>query len=750
MEELRVVITADASTVAPGVAQATAAVQASADSIATAQQTATAATKALAAAQAKLGAAAAAGNAQAASIISEYAQASAQATAALEAMTTAQVENTAATVAGTAAQERDTAVTYNRMEAMGAARVAMGAMDGSVGMMAGGLARLAAGSSTLGPILAGLVPYAAIAAGVFILADLVKGIDKFATDAEDLANELNTDWLTGAIGQMNGLKDAIEQTDKATLQYQKDVDSDSEKLRTAQIENIRLTDGQAAAYRAMAEDKRKALGATQSALANDLDEQRRLTVASQFGARPDLSPGEENKQRLIAVQQLASITEKIKDDNVAIAALSQEAANYDKQAADVKTPKGAAAPRENYEQEAAALKLQGKNLGEILLFWERINKDGEHNTEVLRAQEELLKDINAQGKLRAEPAPGPEPAQITDTSGLAGGLTTKEIADQADAALEREIAEKQRIFEINERGITEEERYGILTIGNAEKAALALQRQAQAAEEAAIKQRMLAVDPSGLGAGALYGEQLREYQKLQQQMDQVARKGAEDRLRIEDQATQKLEQMYQKVANTFNQDFERAFNSWITGSKTAGQAFAQMLGQMELQVVDFVAKWILEQIEMWAIQEILQATGLSVGKDKQAAANTATVISDASTAAATAAAAAAAGGPPAMLAAAAIASGIVLAVGSAATFDAGGMLPHMGYAFNSSGSIERVLSPSQTQNFESLVNNGGSSRSATLNQTNNFGGGVTPEMLDAHTSKTMSQLRAMIRPEAFR
>jgi hypothetical protein len=59
-----------------------------------------------------------------------------------------------------------------------------------------------------------------------------------------------------------------------------------------------------------------------------------------------------------------------------------------------------------------------------------------------------------------------------------------------------------------------------------------------------------------------------------------------------------------------------------------------------------------------------------------------------------------------------------------------------------------VLSPSQTSNFGSLVNNGGS-RSAHLHQTNNFGGGVSEKMLADHTAKTMNKLRSMIRPEAL-
>ena len=184
-DELRVVITADASGVGPAVAQATAAVEASSDQIAAAQAKATAATKALTAAQVQLGAAAEAGSSAAAAIIAEYAAASSAATAAVEQLTAAQETNTGATVANAAAQRVDTAATYNRTEAMGAARVAMGAMDGSMGMMGNGLARLAAGSKTLGPLLADMVPVAVFAAGVFLLYDLGQALYK----AFDLGGE---------------------------------------------------------------------------------------------------------------------------------------------------------------------------------------------------------------------------------------------------------------------------------------------------------------------------------------------------------------------------------------------------------------------------------------------------------------------------------------------------------------------------------------------------------------------------------
>ena len=783
MEELRVVITADASAVPAAVAQATGAVQASADQIAAAQTTAKVATQALAEAQKQLGAAAIAGNAQAASVISEYAQASASATAALEALTSAQNQNTASTEANTVAQERDTAVTYNRMEAMGSARIAMGALDGSTSMMAGGLARLVAGSATLGPLLASLVPYAAIAAGVFLLVDLVKGIEKFATDAENLANELNTDWLTGAIGQMDGLKDAIEQADKATAQYQKDIDAETDKANAAQIENIRLTQGQAAAYRAMAAEKLNALrganpnivGGAQGALDADLAEQKRLQAASQFGARPDLSPGEENKQRIIAVQQLASITEKIEGDEAEIARLTQEAANYDIQAAQVKEKKVKA---DNLPEQIAKAQVEAAHAADAELnpaqqvtaelqkqvsldaIKAQFSKDG---TAAERDQLRQLEDLSALGKANSQVAALEHEAIVRDFEEQlkAQDEVAKRAAEQQKAEAEaynktrdaqieaaRETAsviidEANLEFERTQQQIHSEEELGFISHRVAEQRLLDALKLRESTTQGALK------DEQGLFDPALGQKQAIQYGKLQEQMTREAQRAASERERIVQQETLKIEQMYKKVANAFNTDFERAFNQFALGQKSSSQAFGQMLGQMELQVVDFAAKTILEHAEMWAEIKIMNALGIETVETQNTLANLKQVTQDAKVTAANAYKWASSwGGPPAGAIAAAVAFARVEALG---VFDTGGMLPHMGYAFNSSGSPERVLSPSQTQNFESMVNNGGSStRSAVLHQTNNFGGGVTPEMLQAHTNQTMSRLRAMIRPEAFR
>lgn len=804
MEELRVVITADASGVGPGVAEATAAVQSGADAIAVAQQKATAATKQLTEAQIQLGAAAEAGSTAAASIIAEYAQASATATAQLQALTSAQEANTASTVKNTLAQDEDTKVTYNRTEAMGAARIAMGAADGSFGMMAGGLARIAAGSSVVGPLLANLVPLAIFAVGVDLLVQLgeeiykafdlggeaalayqkaLDGIDEstrtlidstsLEADKIEAAN-LKLEHLPNPNAQKEAIDEALVDADKMASKLDGIIDKE-EKLLTMQgaagsglqrfftneqaprQEGVDLA--QHARYLEQATTLEQQLAESKSFVANEQARVNELT-SKQVALDALRNTSMEARVGMWAIgvsqynKEIDSLNQIIAQENKVTQGIQDQIRVRDAQTkhdALVSDPKTKAdigrQTRENYAEEAAALKLQGANLGEILLFWERINKDGEHNTEVLRAQEELLKQIDAHGTIKGGDAGKAlvEPAPIRDVGGLGGKEQTPEQnAAEIDGAIDRQISAKQRLYEQDVRNIEAEERLGLITAKEAAAEELKLQRLAQQAEIAPLAARQKEIAP--LGPTGLDEQQLKEYQQLEQKMDQLAQAGALKREQIAQQEAQKFEQTYKRVATTFNNDFSRAFDEWATKSKTAGQAFGEMLGQMELQVIGFVAKTILEHAEMWAEIKIMNALGIETTQAQNAAANLKQITQDAKTAAANAYNWASAwGGPIAGAAAAAVAFTAVEAFG---VFDTGGMMPHMGFAMNTSGSPERVLSPSQTSNFESLVNNGGS-RSATLNQTNNFGGGVTKDMLDAHTSKTMSQLRAMIRPEAL-
>lgn len=898
MEELRVVITADASGVGPGVAEATAQVQASADSIAAAQTKATAATKQLTAAQLQLGAAAEAGNAQAAGIIAEYAAANSAAQAELQSLTAAQVENTAATVADTAAQSADTKVIYNRIEAMGSARVAMGAMSGSMGTMGMGLARIAAGSQLVGPLLAEMVPLAIMAAGVLLAYDLGEAIykafdlggeaelgyqkaldgidestrtliDSTALEADKLeAANLKLEHLPNPNAQKEAIDEALVDADKMASKLDAIIDKE-EKLLTMQgaagsglqrfftneqaprQEGVDLAEH--ARWLEQATTLEGQLGESKSFVAN---EQARVNELTQKQVELDAIRNTSTQANVamwaIGVsefdKEISSLNEIIAQENKVTDALRDQITVRDEQKRQLELQNEAIAAQQELENLRTHLAIKeettGKSATAEYLFWKNelhaFKEGSSEYLDVLRAfntaKAELEKQFSEPGKIKTRAAA--QMRQQVQESGQAeaGQAKIRELESQlvqppkgeAEAAGRSELdaldLEHQKLVEnlnlrraeadikfqskldpslkdrINqqieiarmdqqqfqiEASYLEQkkaliERTTQAEIDEAQKAAqvqqttLNFQTDAQlealekeydaahgnmeeqariTAEETAISQR--AQQQQLEGAIKLRDETVRLKRKEVQDLAQLDRQEEQNSAQahqkmIQDaqKEAQQFEQTYKRVATTFNADFEQAFNKWAQKSQTAGQAFGQMLGTMELQVIDFVAKWLLQQAEKWALTKVLDATGFATQRATQAAANVGMIASDAAVAAAGTMAFYSAIDPVTAPAMAAVAYAETMAYAGGAVMDTGGMMPHMGFAMNTSGSPERVLSPSQTSNFESLVNNGGS-RSATLNQTNNFGGGVTKDMLDAHTSKTMSQLRAMIRPEAL-
>jgi hypothetical protein len=793
-DELRVVITADASGVGPGVAEATAAVTASADQIAAAQAKATAATKVLTDAQIKLGAAAEAGNAQAASIIAEYAAASTAATQAVESLTASQVENTAATVADTGAQAADTAATYSHAEAMGAAKVSMGAMTGSSHMMEMGLAKLAAGSSTLGPLLAKMIPVAVMAAGVFILYDLVQGMEAFGDKAQELGTDLGTGWLEGAILQLQGFGKEVEARQKDIDNLITDMDAERAKQGELSFAATGRAGGPTAEATARAQDIQgqiegdRGLIEAQKILLDQDREQARLAAAAaaSFSDRNSNIPNA-GTAMANALAAAALAQQKVTDTEDRIAALAAHIATLQAEAQKIvvtmppppadKSEKGAKGTTDNLPEQIARAQIEAAHAADAELvpqarIVEEMNKQialndlkAKTSKEGTAAERETLRVIEDQmaadkafaalDKLAADEKKKADEdtkkqqdealkQQDEDLKAVDDGLVKQHKAEVDAARDKAELAIQSAAldFELSEAKIRRAEEEGRISHQTSEQELQDALRIKQQQTAAARQEEMGALKP-----GAFEDDE-RAYKKMQDQMTLDAKKAALERERITEQETKKSEQLYKKVANEFNQDFTRAFNEWATKSQTASQAFGRMLGQMELQVIDFVAKWLLEKAEMWAMDKIFQDNAQASSVAKNTVANTQKIISDAAVGAAGAEAAAAPAGPEAMAAAGAVATVLIMSNLSTVTMDTGGMLPHMGFAFNQSGSAERVLSPSQTSNFESMVNNGGS-RAAHLHQTNNFNGGVTKEMLEAHTAATMNKLRGMLRPEAF-
>jgi hypothetical protein len=290
-------------------------------------------------------------------------------------------------------------------------------------------------------------------------------------------------------------------------------------------------------------------------------------------------------------------------------------------------------------------------------------------------------------------------------------------------------------------------------------------------------------------------------------MTAEARKAAAEREQIEKKEQQQFIKQWKQVTNEFNQDFTQAFNSWMTHSETAGKAFGSMLGELERQTIDFVAKYLLQKAELWAMDETMQLLGIAkekaatdtaatqqiasnntviasnqalqtstsavaaaetalavatttaaaafaagiIGNTSQIASNVTLAESDQGLAAAEAALAAAPEGVLAAIAAGSEMYAAFIPWTTAAGFSIGGVVPgSMGAPFPAIVHAgERVLTASQNSTYESLANSSSSRASSFhLNYAPTIHGNADAGMLQEHSRQILGQVSRMIRPEA--
>ena len=264
-----------------------------------------------------------------------------QAVAAYEQLTVASTQAAASQDRVAASMDR---VVGGGVAAHGMLRVMEGSMMGA--SRAGG--EFLATTLGLGPALSAAFPIIGAAAMGFILIDITKSLVKFGEKAEDLSNELGISWLDGAIGQMNGLADAVKDADKEIESLNKDLDQTRERGQQAAVEHIRLTEGPAAGYRAeAASDKQKEI-ANEAQLVNllrdkaDLERrsgEMRPSKASFSGGQVIVDAPERTTAALEAAKQLEVVNKQISDYQATNNSLLQEAANLELRAAQVKDKK---------------------------------------------------------------------------------------------------------------------------------------------------------------------------------------------------------------------------------------------------------------------------------------------------------------------------------------------------------------------------------------------------------------------------
>lgn len=812
MEELRVSIIADASGLAPGLASAQSQVEAAATSMAEAQAIATQATQNLAAAQAQLGAAAEAGNAQAKTILAQYQAELAAAKTQLSQVTLAEQEQAvaASTLAGAtteatiateglaAAQGAATAATTVGISARQAATASIGLLEGR--MMSSNRAAGAFLSTTLGlgPALQAAFPIIGAIAMAGVLIDIGKEaynlyekfLDISAVDdklIEDFRKMRDTDLFN-----VSSIETATRRLDEATTSARqlRDVAKDLHEtgksdllgqLLSGNVGGAATDIGFLVGAKKLADESGKKTEEAVKLTVIQLKQEHELALAkiASAHAADAMLPKEaeitaEHQKRLEIIRETQTYERK---QEQALGNSSPKDAGA-QMAAEKSAQATAQETVARYEDQLPLLREIARTRIEAAHA-----ADGELQP-VERITAELFKQMEL-NQSKADFSKSGTADQRASLLALENQVAMKKesvaLGEVADAAIERsfkeQIGEEDRGAKLeseNEKRAAELYRQkrdlqvqgardaAAATIEAAQEDFAATQQEIRFQEQLGIISHKVAAQRladatakrTGSVTGALGqeasiydpaigGKDAERYQELQNKITAEARKGALDRERIQQAEALKMAQTYKRVAAEFNSEFSHAFNEWATKSKTAGQAFGGMLGDMELKVIDFVAKTILEQAEMWLIMEVLSATGNATLLAQKQASGALQRFDDAKTAAANAYAWGSSWGGPI---AGAIAAGVAFTAVEA--FEMGGVVGGYGPQMIQAHAGERVLSAGQTQNFDSLVNNGGT-RSATLHQENHFGGGVTKQMLDDHTTQTMQKLRAMLRPEAL-
>lgn len=780
MEELRVSITADASGVGPGIAEATQQVTASAETIAAAQAKATAATKALADAQVQLGAAAEAGSAAAAAIIQEYATASAAAKAALDALTASENENTNANNANIDSQNRNKQAAYSRAQAFGVARVEMGALTGSIGGVESGLARLAASSKIVGPLLSAMMPLALFSAAAVIVWDLGEAIAK----AFDVGGEKAREFNLGVSDLDQSFRTLIDSTsleaDKieaanAKLEHKPNPNALKEAIDQALVDADQMAgrlDGLISKEEKLLKMQSLAGSGLQNFLFNETGTKQELVDLEQHEIH--LAKAKTLEEQLAESKSFTAVEQKRLNDLLGKQVTLDSIRNTSQYASVAMTAIGVS----DYQKEIQALEIiVGKQKEEATAIEEQMRlRDAQTVHEHLESHLHPLKDPNAEQKriLVAE-AIADAARQTRESEEITERIQAEGVRQLREEEKEREVinqqvrrtAEEEKQDRAQQIEAVRQHAQATIQAANLDYEATSQEIKTQAAlgeishrvaaqrlnDAVTLRQQTIQGalgDEQGLFDPNLGAKEALEYKKLQDQMDAEAKRGKLQRTEIARQEATELERVYKRVSDTFNQDFTSAFNAWATKSQTAGQAFGHMLGEMEMQVVDFAAKWILEKTEMWAMDKLLEASGLAAHKAAQSTANLATITGDAGVAAAGTMAYYSAIDPPVAPAMADEAYATTLSYASAgAVMDTGGLMGHMTYALNTSGSPERVLSPSQTRTFDRVMGGDGGARSANLTYAPTIHGGVNEDMLKEHTNEMMGKLRGMIRPEAW-
>jgi|GEM_PF-4934618 len=288
------------------------------------------------AAYAEFGKAAADGNTQAIAYLKQYEMELSQ----------AQARATAATAAMAASQQAVGAAVSHTVPQYAAASGAIRVLEGNLNNNVRAAERFLATTLGLGPVLQAAFPVVGAIAMVGVLTELGKRVEKFGRDAFELSNELGIGWLDAAIGQVDGLAEAVKQGDDNIDHMRRQVDQLKEKGEQLDIEHIRLTQGPRAALEAqIAEQERTISSLRQASVLDQTDREKTEKLAQQRTVSYDPKSGVRSEtvpESAVAAQvHLKELGEDAKKTALEIEEAQKKIRNYNDEIANIKPPKAA-------------------------------------------------------------------------------------------------------------------------------------------------------------------------------------------------------------------------------------------------------------------------------------------------------------------------------------------------------------------------------------------------------------------------
>ena len=536
-------------------------------------------------------------------------------TEAMEEAVAAYEQLTAASTTAAASQERVAVsmagTTSSTIATNGALRVMEGSLIGSTRAAGSFLAN----TLQLGPALAAAFPVIGAAALAMVLIDVGRELKKFSDNAQDLADELNTGWLEGAILEMSGFGDEVKKTEKEIEALNKDIDAQITKQKELSFAQTGRREGPGGEATARAQDLQKSadgmriyIDLQRQMLKQDQeDADTKAKAAQSFSEDPGLVNIATGKAMSAAA---AAASERVKEDiarlkdlEATLQTMGMTGTSLAQEAGDSGVPKAVKGSTKESSQEKEFFRNRMRNYEE---YTRRVEKD-------TKEQEEFLD-------------------HFWDNQ-LAAAARAEEFEKHMAQGAAREAEEHKRYHEQQMR-ILEEEIQGTVQAAEAEqqRADRYLENQARMGKMSPKQAAQGRIDASNLSQAAqvnAVGSELAgtdrqsepaKYQALQNKITEIQRKGAAQREQIAQQEAQREQQQYAQMFQRMYAPLNEFTDHWLTSNRNMGQAAIKMADSYAITMINALMKVAAQELIGLAIKKtvgdqkaLIDAKGAATG-----------------------------------------------------------------------------------------------------------------------------------------